>query len=480
MISPKNERKDSPMKLLPHQANFVDTFFNPGSKRVILLRGDVGLGKSAALIALASRLLRERPIARVLILVPSALASHFAEKLQEAGTPNLFVDRYRFREMLDIATEGELWPRGMVAVLSRDFAKQPDIRDSLAKTSWELVIVDEAHSLGGARAEAIRLIGDSAERMVFATATPTEIRQLHLFSAKDATIVEWRRDQVVNHDGSSLDVLPRPLWQDVPFSLTQAELNLFEKVAHLCRIIKASTPPQGWIVNLLKHTVLSSPAVLEQILQRLTERASDKTGIAAPTGFPDDEISGERPGRWIDLPTADEVSDAARHTIQAIEEIDRDSKLEAFSELLGNLKESDKQPRWICVLTDYLSTLYYLAAEIEDRGRECNLLYGGMGFEDRHQALDLFFEGKGVLVATRAIISEGIDLYKVTDLVLYDVPGNKVALQQVLGRFNRFGRLHQLTIHVLAPSNSSNDFITQSSGLLREIYGELSKDGKML
>ena len=127
------------MQLLPHQVGLVDTFFSSASKQTIILRADVGLGRSTALLAVASRLLRERPQARVLIVVPGVgLRVQFAYRLREAGTPTLDVDRYRFREMIDSSTGGNVWPVGYVAVINREFARQEDIRNSLASTRWDL------------------------------------------------------------------------------------------------------------------------------------------------------------------------------------------------------------------------------------------------------------------------------------------------------------------------------------------------------
>jgi hypothetical protein len=51
-------------------------------------------------------------------------------------------------------------------------------------------------------------------------------------------------------------------------------------------------------------------------------------------------------------------------------------------------------------------------------------------------------------------MTEGITLGDTTDLVLYDIPPGKIALQQVLGRFDRFGRRTELSVHVLTPSDS--------------------------
>jgi superfamily II DNA or RNA helicase len=90
-----NDNRTPTLQLLPHQAAFVETFFAPASKRLIVLRADVGLGKSTALIALCDRLLRERTQARVLIVVPAQLRVQFAHRLLEMSVPSFEVDRYR-------------------------------------------------------------------------------------------------------------------------------------------------------------------------------------------------------------------------------------------------------------------------------------------------------------------------------------------------------------------------------------------------
>ena len=89
----KELKGGAPLKLLPHQAVVVEAVLSAAGKRVTLLRGDVGLGKSTTLVALASRLLREQPTARSLFLVPPALRMQFVDMLRRAGTPALLVDR---------------------------------------------------------------------------------------------------------------------------------------------------------------------------------------------------------------------------------------------------------------------------------------------------------------------------------------------------------------------------------------------------
>jgi superfamily II DNA/RNA helicase len=66
-------------------------------------------------------------------------------------------------------------------------------------------------------------------------------------------------------------------------------------------------------------------------------------------------------------------------------------------------------------------------------------------------------------------MSEGLNLPDVTDLVLYDVPRNRSALQQVFGRFDRLGRIGRLTIHVLVPEDGPDATDFEPVRLLHEI-----------
>jgi hypothetical protein len=381
----------------------------------------------------------------------------------------MLVDRYRFREMLDSTTGQDVWPGGMVAVLSLDFAKQPDVRESLAATRWDLVIADEAHSIRGARAEALRQVGASAERVVLATLPDLETPDA--FPAEDATVVEWRRDRVVDHDGKRLDAVPRPVLHEVRFSLTPAEMSLRATVGDLCQSLGGATGAEGLRAMTLLRSLESSPVALETALQRLTAGLTAQEDMEQLLESPDEEALEERLTGRIDRPSAEEAVGVARRALQEIEKISSDSKLGAFGELLNHLNKAKMPFRGICAITDYLATLYYLAAEIEGRGMTCHLLHGGMGPEDRHRSATLFASTGGILLATRAAISEGVTLGEVTDLVLYDIPPRKVALQQLLGRFDRFGRLSQLNVHVLVPSNVSDRHISEPLGFLHEVVG---------
>lgn len=479
MNSPANNMNASSIRLLPHQAALVETFFSPEAKRIIILRGDVGLGRSTALLAVASRLLRERPKARVLIVVPGiGLRAHLAYRLREAGTPTLEVDRYRFREMVDSSTGGDMWPQGIAAVVTREFARLEDIRNSLASTRWDLLIVDEAHQFrGGLARDVVRHVSESSERIILSALPNVELPEA--FPVQSATVVVWRRDQVVGYDGRPLDATPRPVLHEVRYDLSSTELKLAEMVGDLCRVLVSGTTQQAWIGRSWLRSVQSSPAALEARLPEVVE-ARNRTAHQAPEPVPDtledEEPLEDRLGGWLDLATAEKAAAIAALLVQKIEGLGSDSKLTAFAALLNRLEAPNATSRRICVLTEYVATLFYVAAEIEVHGVPCRLLHGSMTAEDRQSSLELFCHTGGVLAATSAALSEGIVLPEVTDLVLYDIPGSNTALQQVLGRFDRFGRRTQLNVYALLPSTEAFGASSDSVQLLRQVLGSASPE----
>ena len=453
MVSPSDGKmKDSPFRLLLHQAALLDTVFHPSSKRVILLRGEVGLGKGMALAALASRMLRKGKTTRVLVLLPGSVKVAFEEMLQEAGAPTLAIDRYLFRELLDSPTGPPLWPAGFVVILSRELARKEDVRAALATARWDLLIVDEAdHFKGGLAGELLRLTVDVSDRVVLSGSPDLE---LPIAVREDGvTVVDWRRDQVVNLDGTLLDNIPRPIFHMSSFSLTPAEIDLAANVEKLSKVFKDGTS-QGFLARSLRSSFQSSPAALEGTLARLKTNKDQLAPIQSLLETSEEEAIEDQHGEFQDSPFSEHVAGQVAEALEALDAAGNDSKLAAFVAILNHIDAVKTSLTRVCVLTNYLGTLFYLAAEIESLEKTCYVFHGGMSTENRHETLDMFSREGGILTATRATMFWGEALREVTDLILYDLPGTPSALHQVLGRFDQFGRKAQLNVYTLLPPDS--------------------------
>ena len=102
-------------------------------------------------------------------------------------------------------------------------------------------------------------------------------------------------------------------------------------------------------------------------------------------------------------------------------------------------------------------------------GLACPLLHGGMRYDDRRESVAMFANTGGILLGSAAVMTEGIDLRHVTDVVFYDLPANELALHRVLGRFDRFGRTNQLNVHALVGSDSTDIAVLDSLRRLNDL-----------
>jgi len=144
------------------------------------------------------------------------------------------------------------------------------------------------------------------------------------------------------------------------------------------------------------------------------ETASAMTPVARPdvptevrhVGTDNDELVAEAP-KLIDPIVAEEVKRLARSALEELETIQVDSKLDAFGALLTRLNGVATPHGRICVFAEYLSTLYYLAAEIEERGLEYDLVHGGMSIDDLQSSATRFSNRKSILVGTKAVATLG-------------------------------------------------------------------------
>jgi superfamily II DNA or RNA helicase len=161
---------------LPHQVEAVYDFMLPLPRMRFLLADDAGAGKTI----MAGLLLRELKLRglvdRTLIVAPANLAFQWQREMHD-----------RFRERFDILRGIDLrnaygtnpWQDKAQIITSIDWAKRDEVKASLSRARWDLVIVDEAHRMSAYDSEHKtdryrlgELLSDHTDHYLLLTATP--------------------------------------------------------------------------------------------------------------------------------------------------------------------------------------------------------------------------------------------------------------------------------------------------------------------
>ncbi|MDI6631854.1 MAG: DEAD/DEAH box helicase, partial [Thermoanaerobacteraceae bacterium] len=141
-----------------------------------LLADDAGAGKTIMAGLLLKELKLRGLVARTLIVAPANLAFQWQREMRD-----------RFRERFDIIRGVDLrnaygvnpWQDKPQVITSMDWAKREEVLESLGRTAWDLVIVDEAHRMSASdpehKTERYRLgelLSQKTHHLLLLTGTP--------------------------------------------------------------------------------------------------------------------------------------------------------------------------------------------------------------------------------------------------------------------------------------------------------------------
>jgi len=163
---------------LPHQVEAVYKYLLPLPKIRFLLADDTGAGKTIMAGLLIKELLMRGIVERVLIVTPGGLTKQWQEDelALKFNLPFKLVDRGAFNSDPNIFSSSDR------LVTSIDFIRNEDVLEVVKKTSWDLIIFDEAHKLSAykygqrkyvsKRYEAAEALSKKCEHLLLLTATP--------------------------------------------------------------------------------------------------------------------------------------------------------------------------------------------------------------------------------------------------------------------------------------------------------------------
>lgn len=161
---------------LPHQLEAVYHDILPLPRIRFLLADDAGAGKTIMAGLLIKELKARGLVQRTLIVTPANLCFQWQRELRD-----------RFRERFEIIRGVDLknaygtnpWQDKLQVITSIDWAKKEEVKESLSRVDWDIIIVDEAHRMSAndpehktERYQLGELLSQKTDHFLMLTATP--------------------------------------------------------------------------------------------------------------------------------------------------------------------------------------------------------------------------------------------------------------------------------------------------------------------
>ena len=354
--------------------------------------------------------------------------------------------------------------------------------EDLISAGWDLVIVDEAHRLGGSTDQVARFklgqgLSEAAPYFLMLSATPHQgktdafHRLVSLIDAQEfPDISSVTRERVQPHvirteKRRAIDADGKPLFkprrtQLGPVSWEERHRSqqlLYEAVTEYVRegynqAMREKRSYIGFLMILMQRLVVSSTSAIRTTLERRLE------ALAAPqeqlTLFP---LASEE--EWADLDGQEQIDVLLRTRLKALkneraevrllldaaarcEQIGPDAKAEALLDWLYRLQSEESDPELkALVFTEFVPTQEMLRRFLTERGFSVVCLNGSMDMEERKRVQEAFAKDVRILISTDAG-GEGLNLQFCHVVINYDIPWNPMRLEQRIGRVDRIGQAH--------------------------------------
>ncbi len=435
----------------------------------VLLADEVGLGKTIEAGMIIARQLATGRASRVLLLLPDSLVYQwFVELLRRFNLSFSIYDAERC-EALEQASDGTARnPFEDEQLVIADFGFLENSRKhahQLLDAPWDLLVVDEAHHLAWSPEQAsprYRMVEELAQAIpgvILLTATPEQLGRSGHFAR--------------------LRLLDPQRYHDLDGYLAEAET--WQSLSRIADRLLASQPlddsqrailaaafdgDEALTAQLANST---EPANARELLAALidrhgTGRAMFRNNRAGVGGFP------KRLPVWH-LIDADGVDEAVRHALLAEFHADiqqppalievnysADPRVDALVDLL----EQHPQDKFLLICRSQAKVLTLEEALRTKSGVGVARFHEGLGIVQRDRNAAYFAQPDGArLLLCSEIGSEGRNFQFAHRLILWDLPLDPDLLEQRIGRLDRIGQRHDISIHILAVTDSAQHVLAR-------------------
>jgi len=403
---------------LPHQLEAVYDYFVKLPRIRFLLADDPGAGKTIMAGLLIKELKIRGLVSRTLIVTPANLSFQWKRELKD-----------KFREHFEVIKSDVLranygtnpWQDKNQVITSVSWVSRiEDAKESLLRSHWDLIIVDEAHKMSAYSAEKKTLayqLGESLSQMtdhyLLMTATPHkgDVDNFCLFlSLLDKDVyanVKSLDEAMARHEapfylrrlkeamvafpdpdtGKVKRLFTRRRVKTTPFQISDTELDLYDRLTRYVedQSIRAAAEDSararavGFTMAMLQRRFASSIYAVRRTLERMKEKREKI--LTNPEKFRQEQIAKRLPEDFDDLPE-EEQQEIYSELEDAVASFDPNNLRSEIIELTA--------------LTNQAKTLEHMETEVKVRHLR-DLLTKERIFADQTVKLLLFTEHKDTL-----------------------------------------------------------------------------------
>ena len=493
---------------LPHQVLVLEKVMQSMQNR-FLLADEVGMGKTIETGLILKELKLRGEIKRILVIVPkssmlqwqSELKEHFNEVFHLYDS-DMITSMARTFSNINADEEYNFWTQHNQIIVSTDALKPLDRRQGWTKerideynkyrieavldADFDLVVIDEAHKMGGASSTVSRYVlaqelCNTVANVLLLSATPHRGKSDHFrrilqlldpdaFAGEglpeieelEPYVIRTEKRLAVDYDGNKLFNERQTHRFDVLLDINrhQRQMQLYQSVTEYVRkgfnqAKRNNNTAKGLIMILFQRLVSSSTAAILSAMQGRLERLrlGDDNDL---DNYRDELDSGEY--EYDDLVDfngkngiSDSLVDEEEILTNLIEEAkaclqnETDAKAEALLRQYKTIQLEQENPDLkIIVFTEFRSTQKMLKGILEKKGYTCAAINGSQDLDERKRALTLFKEEAQILIATDAA-GESLNMQFCHIVFNYDLPWNPMMIEQRIGRVDRIGQ--KSTVH---------------------------------
>jgi len=494
---------------LPHQIHTLQRALC-GDKIRFLLADEVGLGKTIEAGLIIQELKLRGVIKRVLIVAPKGLITQWESEMKLKFDEDFKLvipsELSAFKKLSGVENAWALFDQiicpldSVKPIYSRQGWSNEKLQEynqerflDLVDAGWDLIVVDEAHKLGGTNSAVARhrlgqRLAQAAPYILLLSATPHQGKSdafLRLMSLLDPIAFtsedELERDTVSEYvlrteKRKAIDIEGKALFKKRMTSLVPVDFDekssrqqkLYEAVTKYVRegykrAISQKKNHIGFLMLLMQRLVASSTSAIARALEkRLEAISSPGDQIMLPLDL--DSFSF---AEFEELNSSDEidflgiirikpfVSEAERvryllGLARAVELEESDAKALRLFEIIQTTRREEMNPDVkILVFTEFVATQQMLQKFLQERGFTVSVLNGSMSLEERLKAQRSFAGESQILISTDAG-GEGLNLQFCHVVVNYDMPWNPMKIEQRIGRVDRIGQTQDVKAFNLA------------------------------